>query len=208
MRVDQGRGVRSPAGLPELLIDQLACLGLVEVYRRRCGVRRGDECGYGLPGLRGGLGLLGGELQLQRGFCCLGLARHLLPEGLLILGLTQPGLSGVQTLGGFLMCRAVLFQRLVEAGEFGVQIGAFVRRGLWRDEGAGLEHGVLEGAVEPESELPGDLECGQGSAMVTRHGVARGVAGAPHFTEELGDLTRQHALILQAAQQVVLGLLG
>ena len=43
--------------------------------------------------------------------------------------------------------------------------------------------------------------------MVARHGVARGVAGAPHFTEELGDLARKNALILQAAQQVVLGLL-
>jgi hypothetical protein len=43
---------------------------------------------------------------------------------------------------------------------------------------------------------------------VARHGVARGVAGAPHFTEELGNLARENALILQAAQQVVLGLLG
>ena len=65
LRVDQGRGVRGPAGLPELLIDQLARLGLVEVYRRGCGVRRGDERGDGLPGLRGGLGLLGGEPLLQ-----------------------------------------------------------------------------------------------------------------------------------------------
>ena len=40
------------------------------------------------------------------------------------------------------------------------------------------------------------------------YGVAGGVAGAPHFTEELGDLARQNALVLQAAQQVVLGLLG
>ena len=106
------------------------------------------------------------------------------------------------------MCRAVLFQLLAEAGEFGTQIGAFVLRGLRRDEGAGLERGVLEGAVEPEPELPGDLERGEGGAMVARHGVARGVAGAPHFTEELGDLARQNALVLQAAQQVVLGLLG
>ena len=65
LRVDQGRGVRGPAGLPELLIDQLARLGLVEVDRRRRGVRRGDERGHGLPGLRGGLGLLGGEPLLQ-----------------------------------------------------------------------------------------------------------------------------------------------
>ena len=44
--------------------------------------------------------------------------------------------------------------------------------------------------------------------MIAHHGVAGGVAGAPHFTEELGDLARQNALILQAAQQIVLGLLG
>jgi hypothetical protein len=43
LRVDQGRGVRDPAGLPKLLIDQLARLRLIEVYRRGCGVRRGDE---------------------------------------------------------------------------------------------------------------------------------------------------------------------
>jgi len=67
---------------------------------------------------------------------------------------------------------------------------------------------VPEGTVEPEPELPGDLEGSQGSVMVTRHGVARGVAGAPHFAEELGDLAWQYALALQAAQQVVLGLLG
>jgi hypothetical protein len=106
------------------------------------------------------------------------------------------------------MCRAVLFQLLAETGEFGTQIGTFVLRSLWRDEGAGLERGVSEGAVEPEPELPGDLEHGQGGAMVTRYGVARGVAGAPHFAEELGDLARQNALVLQAAQQVVLGFLG
>src|SRR5262249_34329027 len=109
LRVDQGRGVRSPAGLPELLIDQLARLSLVKVYRRGCGVRRGDERGYGLPGLRGGLRLLGGEPLLQCGLCRLNLTGHLLPEGLLVLRLTEPGLSGFQTLDGFLMCRAVLF---------------------------------------------------------------------------------------------------
>jgi hypothetical protein len=44
--------------------------------------------------------------------------------------------------------------------------------------------------------------------MVTRHGVARGVASASHFPKELCDLTRENALVLQAAQEVVLGLLG
>jgi len=44
--------------------------------------------------------------------------------------------------------------------------------------------------------------------MVTHHGVARSVASAPYFAEKLGDLAREDALILQAAQQVVLGLLG
>ena len=44
--------------------------------------------------------------------------------------------------------------------------------------------------------------------MVTRYGVAGGVAGAPYFAKELGNLARENALVLQAAQQVVLGLLG
>ena len=39
-------------------------------------------------------------------------------------------LGGVQTLGGFLMGRAVLFQLLAEAGEFGTQLVAFVLRSL------------------------------------------------------------------------------
>jgi hypothetical protein len=105
------------------------------------------------------------------------------------------------------MCHTVLFQHLVEAGKFGAQLGAFVLRGLRGDEGAGVERGILEGTVEPEPELPCDLECGQGSAMVTRYGMAGGIAGAPYFAKELGNLARQNTLILQAAQQVVLGLL-
>ncbi len=44
--------------------------------------------------------------------------------------------------------------------------------------------------------------------MVTRHGVTCGIASASHFPKELGDLGRENALVLQAAYQVVLGLLG
>jgi hypothetical protein len=44
--------------------------------------------------------------------------------------------------------------------------------------------------------------------MVTRYGMAGDIAGAPHFVKELGDLSWENALVLQAAQQVVLGLLG
>ena len=112
-----------------MLVDQLARLGLVEVYRCSRGVRRGDERGHDLPGLHDGLGLLGGEPLLQGGLCRLSLAGHLLPEGLLVPGLTEPGLGSVQMLGGFLMCRTALCERLAEAGEFGVQISAFVLRG-------------------------------------------------------------------------------
>jgi hypothetical protein len=60
----------------------------------------------------------------------------------------------VQTLGGFLIDGAALFELLVEAGEFSAQIGAFVRRGLGRDKRAGSERRVAERAVEPEPELP------------------------------------------------------
>jgi hypothetical protein len=199
LRVDQGRGVWGPTGLPELLIDQLARLGLVEMERRSRGVRRGDERGHGISGLQRGLGLLGDEPLLQCRLCCLGFAGHLFPEGLLILGLTEHGFGGVQTLGSFPMGGEALFERLAEAGELATQLGAFVRWGLRGNEGARREQGVTEGAVEPEPKLLGDLECGQGGEMVARHGVARGVAGALHFTEELGDLARQNAVILQAA---------
>src|SRR5262245_4296997 len=43
--------------------------------------------------------------------------------------------------------------------------------------------------------------------MVARHSMARGVASPSHFPEKLSDLARENALVLQAAQQVVLGLL-
>jgi hypothetical protein len=105
------------------------------------------------------------------------------------------------------MYRAVLYKRLAEAGKFGAQLGAFVRRSLRGDEGTGLKRGFLEGAVEPEPELPGNLERSQGNAMVARLGVARGVTGATHLAEELGDLAWEYALVLKAAQQVILGLL-
>jgi hypothetical protein len=58
--------------------------------------------------------------------------------------------------------------------------------------------------VEPDAELPGDLEIGERGAMVAGDRVARGVAGAPDFAEELSYLAREDALVLQASKQVVL----
>ncbi len=61
--------------------------------------------------------------------------------------------------------------------------------------------------MEPDAELPSDFEDRQRSAMVARDRVTRCVTGPPYFSEELRDLTREDALVLQASKQVVLGLL-
>jgi hypothetical protein len=87
-----------------------------------------DRSGHGLSGLRRGLCLLGGKPLRQCHLCCLSLVGHLLPEGLLVLGLTEHGLGGVQTLGSFLMGREALFERLAEAGKLSLW-------GLRGDEG-------------------------------------------------------------------------
>ncbi len=42
--------------------------------------------------------------------------------------------------------------------------------------------------------------------MVSCQGVARGVARPPNLTEELSNVPRENALVLQAASQFVLGL--
>ena len=81
-------------------------------------------------------------------------------------------------------------------------------RGGQGDEGPGLEGGVLEGAVEPDRELPGDLEGGERPFVVALQAMGRGVAAAPDLVEELGDLARDQAAVTQPAQQVELGLGG
>ena len=45
------------------------------------------------------------------------------------------------------------------------------------------------------------------TAVITRDAMRGGVAYAPNFTKELGDLAGQDALILETTDQVVLRLL-
>ena len=52
----------------------------------------------------------------------------------------------------------VSLEVLLEAGEFGFEFGAFVGWRVGGNERAGLIGGVSEGAVEPESDLPGKFE--------------------------------------------------
>jgi len=88
-----------------------------------------------------------------------------------------------------------------------VQVVGFVSWSKRRDEGAGLVCRVPEGAVEPDADLPGELECCERGAVISDQRVAGGVACPPDFTEELGNLARKDTLILQSADKLILGLL-
>ena len=86
---------------------------------------------------------------------------------------------------------------LLEAGEFGFEFGAFVG---WRgggNERPGLIGGVSESAVEPECDLPGKFEGVESGAMIVLQGVVRVITRFTDFAEELGNLARQDAVILQ-----------
>ena len=58
--------------------------------------------------------------------------------------------------------------------------------------------------MEPDAQLPRELEGGEGGAVVADDGVRGGIATPSHFTEELSDLARENALILEAAQEIEL----
>jgi len=110
------------------------------------------------------------------------------------------GVHDFQLLYRFMLRCSIGGEFLVESRKFSVQIGGFCDRWLGRNERAGSEVVILESAVEPEAELPADLQAGQRSTMVTGHGVAGGVAGSTNFSKELSNIARQNALILEAAE--------
>jgi len=108
-------------------------------------------------------------------------------------------------------CRRPLPQGIVERiehlREFGTEVVGLVLWSLRRNESTGLEGRVLEDAVEPDTNLPGDLEGRERGAVIPDQRMAGGVACSPHFTEELSNLTRKNALLLQSADEIVLRLL-
>ena len=64
------------------------------------------------------------------------------------------------------MLGLVAGDRLLQTLQLGLQFCGFVDRGLRRHKGARAMVGILECAVEPQRELPAQLECGQGPCMV------------------------------------------
>ena len=175
--------------------------------RRRSSVRSRDERGDGFFRLRSGQRLLRSQLLCERCLGVFGFDRHLFPEGLFILGLAKLGFRGFEVLHDFMTGGAMLLQLLGQTRKFGAKVVGLVPWSLRRDEGAGLECRVLEGAVEPDANLPGELECREHGAMISDQRMTGGVACSPHFIEELGNLARKDALLLQAADEFVLCLL-
>lgn len=114
----------------------------------------------------------------------------------------------MQTPDGLPVFCPVLGECERQAIKFGAQVLGLVPGRGGRDEGPGLEGGVLEGTVEPDRKLPGDFEGGERPFVVALQAMGRGVAAAPDLVEELGDLARNQSVVTQPPQQVELGLGG
>ena len=92
-----------------------------------------------------------------------------------------------------------LEEGLAENQKFGAELIALVLWWLRRDKRAGLESWVREGAMEPDAQLPRELEGGEGRAMVADDRVRRRITTPSDFPEELSNLAREYALILEPA---------
>jgi hypothetical protein len=155
-----------------------------------------DECGHGFLRLRGGERLLRSQPLFESRLGAFGFGRHPFPEGLFVLGLTELGFCGFEVLRDFVMGGSMLRQLLSKTRKFGAQVVRLVPWSERQDEGAGLVCRVLEGAVEPDADLPGELERRERGAVISAQRVAGGVACPSDFAEELGNLARKDALIL------------
>lgn len=102
----------------------------------------------------------------------------------------------------------ILGQLVGEGFKLGAEFLGFVRRWLRRDERAGFEIRILERAVEPDADLPDDLEHRQSGAVVAGERVVGGIPGAADFAEELVDLVGEDAVVSQAAEKFVLAVVG
>lgn len=193
--VAQFGGVCLPAGGAQLLVDQLAGVGFAQL-QVPCG-RAGGGGGalHALRGLGGGLRLHGAHALIQGVAFALGLGGHLFPEGTLVFGLR-----------GGAMLVACGFQLGAQRIQFGLQLLAFVDRRARRQEGTALECRIGEGPLEPDAEPPSQAQGEQCRAVVAGELMVGVVSGHAHFVEQRRHLTRQHAAVLQATQQVDLGL--
>ena len=86
------------------------------------------------------------------------------------------------------------------------QRGGRVERRLRRRERAGPEAAVAEGAVEPDGELPRDLEPGQRRRVVAAVQVDRLIADALEIVEQVDDVARIGHVPAETPEQVGLRL--
>jgi hypothetical protein len=94
--------------------------------------------------------------------------------------------------------------------EYLSQTNQFLMDGLGSSGGIGRRYEwawrkllvLLEGAIEPDGELPRDLQRCQCFGMSTALVVTGAVAGDADLVKEVGGLTRQEAFEFQPAQQV------
>jgi hypothetical protein len=126
---------------------------------------------------------------------------------LLVLGGLEFGGEGIELLGFLVMGGLVIGEGFREGVEFGAEFVRFVFRWLGRDEGAGFEVSFGEGAVEPDAELPDDLECGECSSMVARERVVGGVPRSSDLAEELVDFHGEDAVVAEPQEEFVLTIL-
>ena len=197
--MSQRPGVRLPAGVAELLVDQPTGIGLIHLDPGR---RLPDAVEDGL-----GLGrrpILGGRLGLSQ--VLLEVRPFAGQPGLGLLGQFQGGREIGVSLGrrrfGLLAAGGRLgraqFQLLglldlgirfppepIEFGRQGVGRGGRVRR---RDERAEDVLRVAERAVEPDGQLPGHPELVEGLGTLVAVGVDGLVPGLPQAVEQVQDL--------------------
>jgi hypothetical protein len=151
-----------------------------------------------------GLGLLGGEARLEGRFLGLRLGGHAFPERLLVLRGLELLLQGSELEGFLVVGGLVVGQLLGEGLEFGAEFFGLVRRRTGRDEGAGFELGLAEGPVEPDPELPSDLEGSERGPVVAGEGVVRGIPGPSDLAEKLVDLVGENPVVAQPVEKIVL----
>ena len=126
---------------------------------------------------------------------------------MLVLGFLKLSFESVELLGLFVMGGPILGERSGEFLKLGLKFLGFVGGRLGRDEGTGLEAWICKGAMEPDAELPGDLENGEGAAVISGEGVVCGIPTAADFVEELMDLPGDDAVVPESPEKFVLAFL-
>jgi len=207
------RRVRLPPPCAQPPVDEGPGRLLVEVDRLgRLGCGAGDELERGR--LRDRRRLDTGKLLLQREQMALRLGRERLPNRpFLRLGLGALLRAATCLLGLRRGTRGTVDRRkrqhLLRAQPLQLvpQRGGRIRRRPRRFERARPEITFPKGAMEPDGELPRDLEPGQCRRVVAAVLVDRLVASAPEAMEQVDDVARVGRVALEAAEQVGLGFL-